>query len=58
MSSIKSDTFKEEELLKSESAADDDLFKEVDERPILLLVVVPVFYPALPSLLSSPFHTL
>ena len=56
VSSIESDTFKEEEPLKSKSAADDDLFKEVDERPILPLVDnTPALYPSLPS---SPLLTL
>ena len=54
MSSIKSNTFKEEEPLESESAADDDLFKEVDKEPILL----PTLYLVLLSLLSSPLLTL
>ena len=54
MSSIESDTFKEEEPLEGESAADDDLFKEVDEGPLLLLETL-VPYLALPS---SPLFTL
>ena len=58
VSFIESNTFKEEEPSESESAADDDLFKEVDERLILLLVVVPVLYPVLRSLPFSPLFTL
>ena len=55
MSSIKSDTIKKEEHLESKST-DDDSFKEVDKRLILLLVDnTPVLYPSLPSL---PFFTL
>ena len=54
VSSIKSDTFKEEEPLEGESVADDDLFKEVDKEPILL----PTLYPVLPSLPSSLLLTL
>ena len=49
MSSIKSDTFKEEKPLESKSA-DDDSFEEVDEGLILLLADNTLaLYPSLPS---------
>ena len=54
MSSIESNTFKEEKPSESKSAADDDLLEKVDEELILL----PTLYPVLLSLLSSPLFTL